>query len=63
MTICASQEIAFIRQTTDDATGQVTHKLQCQVMWCPLVSVCPLSAEFGTKKDDRLTVDGRNNAH
>ena len=28
-----------------------------QAMWCPLVSVRPLLAEFGTKEDDRLTVD------
>ena len=54
--ICASQQIMFIRQATDGATGQVTHKLQCQVMWRPLVLVRPLSAEFGTKEDDRLTV-------
>ena len=43
----------LIRQPTDGATGQFTQKLSCRVMWRPLVSMRPLSAEFGTKEDDR----------
>ena len=45
----------LIRQPTDGATGQFTQNLSCRVMWRPLVSMRPLSAEFGTKEDDRLT--------
>ena len=55
ITICALQQIVFIRQTTDLATGKATQKCLYQflVIWGPHMLVSPLDAEFGTKEDDQ----------